>query len=178
MSRMETSALLAENVARIRDQMAQAAAQAGREPHDVQLCAVAKRHPGEVIRLSAPLQIDLFGENRMQEMVSHMQADAYAGKPCHFIGRLQSNKVRRVVGAVRVIESVGTARLLGAINKEAARQGIVQDVREASPEEIAALFSNEEGCGCGSGGCGCSGDEVEEHHHHHNHAGGCGGCGC
>lgn len=60
-------------------------------------------------------------------------------------------------------------------------EGVVQDVREASPEEIAALFSNE-GCGgCGSGGCGCSGDETDEHQHHdhhHNHAGGCGGCGC
>lgn len=61
-------------------------------------------------------------------------------------------------------------------------EGVVQDVREASPEEIAALFSNG-GCGsggCGSGGCGCSGDETDEHQHdhHHNHTGGCGGCGC
>lgn len=60
-------------------------------------------------------------------------------------------------------------------------EGTVQDVREASPEEIAALFSGG-GCGsggCGSGGCGCSGDESDDHaHHHHNHTGGCGGCGC
>lgn len=64
-------------------------------------------------------------------------------------------------------------------------EGEVQEVRDASPEEIAALFSNQgcSGCsGCGDGGgCGCSDeghDHEHEHEHHHHSGGGCGGCGC
>ncbi len=122
------NAVMADNVARIRENMAQAARQAGRAPEEVLLCAVCKGHDADTIKQSAPLAVDLFGENRMQELMAHLEADAFGGKPCHFIGRLQSNKVRRVVGNVAVIESVGTPRLLRAINREAERQGIIQDI--------------------------------------------------
>lgn len=120
--------VLSRNIADIRGQMAEVAAKAGRNPEEVRLCAVAKGHPADLIKLSAQLPVDLFGENRMQEMAAHMEAGAFGDKPCHFIGRLQTNKVRRVVGSAAVIESVGSARLLAAIHLEAARQGIVQDI--------------------------------------------------
>ena len=53
---------------------------------------------------------------------------SYEGKPVHFIGHLQTNKVKMVVGKVDLIQSVDSVRLLEAINKEAAKQGICQDI--------------------------------------------------
>lgn len=122
------TAKLEENIGFIRQQIREAALRAGRDPKDVHLCAAGKTQPSEVIRASAKLDIDLFGENRMQEMRAHMQADAYLGKPVHFIGHLQTNKVRQVVGKAAVIESVGSLRLLDAIDAEAAKQGMTQNI--------------------------------------------------
>ncbi|MDD3573317.1 MAG: YggS family pyridoxal phosphate-dependent enzyme [Eubacteriales bacterium] len=121
-------ALLADRVAAVRFHMAQAAAQAGRRPDEIKLCAACKSRSSEEVRLSAGLEIDLFGENRMQELAAHMADGAYLGKPCHFIGHLQTNKVRRVVGQAAIIESVSSIRLLSAIAAEARKQGIVQDI--------------------------------------------------
>lgn len=121
-------AQLSDRVAEVRYQMGEAAAQAGRDPNDIQLCGVCKGQDAKMIQASALLAIDLFGENRMQELQTHLEANAFHGKPCHFIGHLQTNKVRRVVGSVDVIQSVNSQRLLQAIHQEAARQGMVQDI--------------------------------------------------
>lgn len=119
---------LAQRVAAVREQMAQAARQAGRDPADIHLCAVCKGHASGTVALSADLAIDCFGENRMQEMRVHLDDGAYGGKPCHFIGHLQTNKVRQVVGSASLIQSVDSLRLLRAIGAEAERRGIVQDI--------------------------------------------------
>ncbi len=119
---------IARRVAEVRRKMAEAEARAGRRPGDVLLCAACKARTPEEIRLSAGLQIDLFGENRMQEMRNNQAEGAYLDKPCHFIGHLQTNKVRQVVGAVSMIQSVGSLRLLQAVAREAERRGIRQDV--------------------------------------------------
>lgn len=119
---------MAERVAELRRQMAQAAREAGRAPEDILLCAACKSHGSDIVRQSAALPIDLFGENRMQELVVHLADDAFLGKPCHFIGHLQTNKVRRVVGQVDMIQSVNSHRLLSAIAKAAENQQIVQDI--------------------------------------------------
>ena len=119
---------MAERVAGLRRQMAQAAREAGRTPEDILLCAACKSHGSDIVRQSAALPIDLFGENRMQELLVHLADDAFLGKPCHFIGHLQTNKVRRVVGQVEMIQSVNSHRLLSAIAKAAENQQIVQDI--------------------------------------------------
>ena len=119
---------IALRVAEVRRRMAEAEARAGRRPGQVSLCAACKARTPEEIRFSAGLPIDLFGENRMQEMRNNLEAGAYQGKPCHFIGHLQTNKVRQVVGRAAMIQSVGSLRLLEAIDREAGRQGILQDV--------------------------------------------------
>ena len=72
--------------------------------------------------------VDCCGENRVQELTRKLSENAYSGVPVHFIGHLQTNKVRQVVGKVDLIQSVDSERLLRAIDQEAARQGIVQDV--------------------------------------------------
>ena len=70
----------------------------------------------------------MLGENREQEMTKKLAEHAYDGAPLHFIGHLQRNKVKNVVGKVAMIESVGSLELLSAIDKQAEKLGIVQDI--------------------------------------------------
>ena len=64
----------------------------------------------------------------MQELCANFDAGAYCGKPSHFIGHLQTNKIKKVLGRASLIQSVGSEHLLTAIEKEAAKAGIVQNV--------------------------------------------------
>ena len=112
----------------IREKMAAAARQAGRDPAAVQLCAACKTRTAQTIAASAALPIDVFGENHVQELCANYDAGAYCGKPSHFIGHLQTNKIKKVLGRASLIQSVDSEHLLLAIEKEAAKAGIVQDV--------------------------------------------------
>ncbi len=143
---------IAENIARIREEMAQAAIAAGRNPKDILLCAATKMNGAEAVRAAIAAGVDVCGENRVQELVQKQAQHAYDGAPIHFIGHLQTNKVKQVVGKVDLIQSVDSLRLLQAIQAEAAKQGIRQDIllevnigREESksgfaPEEILPLM--------------------------------------
>ena len=117
-----------ENVRRIRQEIAQAALEVGRNPADIRLCAATKMNDAQAVRRAIAAGVDCCGENRVQELVAKLAENAYAGVPVHFIGHLQTNKVRQVVGQVDLIQSVDSARLLQAINNEAQRRGIVQNV--------------------------------------------------
>ena len=119
---------IAENVARIKQELAAAAIAAGRDPATIQLCAATKMNDADAVRQAIAAGVDCCGENRVQELTKKAAEDAYAGVPVHFIGHLQTNKVKQVVGKVDLIQSVDSLRLMEAINKEAARQGIVQKV--------------------------------------------------
>ena len=117
-----------ENVRRIRQKIARAALAAGRDPSQIQLCAATKMNDAQAVRRAIAAGVDCCGENRVQELAAKQAENAYAGVPVHFIGHLQTNKVRQVVGQVDLIQSVDSARLLQAINNEAQRRGIVQNV--------------------------------------------------
>ena len=117
-----------EAVLAIREKMAAAAREAGRDPAEVQLCAACKTRTAETVAASAALPIDVFGENHVQELCANFDAGAYCGKPSHFIGHLQTNKIKKVLGRASLIQSVGSEHLLTAIEKEAAKAGIVQNV--------------------------------------------------
>ena len=119
---------IAENVARIRREMELAALAAGRDPGSIQLCAATKMNSADAVREAIRAGVDCCGENRVQELTQKLAENAYEGAPVHFIGHLQTNKVRQVVGKVSLIQSVDSDRLLAAISKEAVRQGITQDV--------------------------------------------------
>ena len=119
---------IAENIARIRAQMEAAAIKAGRDPKQIQLCAATKMNDADAVRQAIAAGVDCCGENRVQELVQKSGENAYEGAPVHFIGHLQTNKVKQVVGKVDLIQSVDRMNLLEAIQKEAARQGIFQDV--------------------------------------------------
>jgi len=119
---------IAENVARIRAQMEAAAISCGRDPKEIQLCAATKMNDADAVREAIRAGVDCCGENRVQELTAKLAENAYEGAPVHFIGHLQTNKVRQVVGKVDLIQSVDSERLLRAIDKEAARQGIIQNI--------------------------------------------------
>ncbi len=119
---------LEENVRRVKENIAQAAREVGRDPSEITLVAATKVQTDDTIRAAIAAGITVCGENRVQEMTAHLDADAYAGSALHFIGHLQTNKVNKVVGRVDLIESVGSQHLLEAIDKQAAKLGLIQDI--------------------------------------------------
>ena len=136
---------IAENVARIRSEMEAAALACGRDPKEIQLCAATKMNDADAVRQAIAAGVDCCGENRVQELTVKLAQNAYEGAPVHFIGHLQTNKVKQVVGKVDLIQSVDSERLLRAIDKEASKQGIVQNIllevnvgEEASKSGFAA----------------------------------------
>lgn len=119
---------ISENIAKIRTEIAAAAIAAGRDPSEIQLCAATKMNDAEAVREAIRAGVDCCGENRVQELTAKLADDAYRGAPVHFIGHLQTNKVKQVVGKVDLIQSVDSEHLLDAIDNEARKQGIVQGV--------------------------------------------------
>ena len=119
---------IAENIAAIRSKMDTAAISAGRDPKEILLCAATKMNDAQAVRQAIAGGVDCCGENRVQELNEKLSQDAYRGKPVHFIGHLQTNKVKNVVGKVSLIHSVDSLRLLEAVNREALKQGICQDI--------------------------------------------------
>ena len=124
----QISDTMEERIAAIREKMTAAARAAGRSPQEILLCAASKMQSAETVRAASLLQLDLFGENRVQELVQKLEQNAYGDKPVHFIGHLQTNKVRQVVGAVSLIQSVGSLRLLEAVDKQAALKDLCQPI--------------------------------------------------
>ena len=138
---------IAENIARIRREMEAAAIAAGRDPGSVQLCAATKMNDAGAVREAIRGGVDCCGENRVQELTAKLADDAYRGAPVHFIGHLQTNKVRQVVGKVDLIQRVDSLRLLEAIDREAKKQGIVQQILlevNVGEEESKSGFRTEE----------------------------------
>ena len=138
---------IAENVAVIKSNIVKAALEAGRDPGDILLCAATKTNGADAVRQAIAAGVDCCGENRVQELTAKLAENAYDGAPVHFIGRLQTNKVRQVVGKVSLIHSADRMKLLYAIQEEAVRQGIIQDVLlqiNIGAEESKGGFAPEE----------------------------------
>ena len=119
---------LQENIAAVQSRIDTAALRAGRESGKITLVAATKMQSSQTIRDAIASGIRICGENRVQEMAAHLDDDAYAGARLHFIGHLQTNKVKQVVGRVDLIESVDSERLLEAISKRAVDLELIQDV--------------------------------------------------
>ncbi len=119
---------IAENIAAIRERMAAAARAAGRDPREILLCGASKMNDAQACREAVATGIDCLGENRVQEMTQKLDEHAYDGAPLHFIGVLQKNKVRQVVGRVDLIHSVDSLPLLEEIDKRAGMLDLVQDI--------------------------------------------------
>ncbi len=120
--------MIAENIAKIRENMVRAALAAGRRPEEILLCAATKMNDAARVREAVAAGVDCCGENRVQELTQKLSERAYDGAPVHFIGHLQTNKVKQVVGKVALIQSVDRLELLRCIEHEAEKQGILQDI--------------------------------------------------
>lgn len=120
-------------------------------PEGVALCAVSKFHPIEALKQAYEAGQRVFGESRVQELLAkipQMPADVR----WHFIGHLQTNKVRQIIGHTAMIESVDSERLLRLINSESERAGVTTNILMQlhvaaeetkfgfSPEELIELF--------------------------------------
>ncbi len=115
-------------------------------PHGVSLVAVSKFHPAEAVLEAYAAGQRLFGESRAQELTAKA-ATLPADIRWHFIGHLQTNKVKPVVAAASLIESIDSERLLMAVDREAERQGKRTDVLlqvHVAREETKFGFSPEE----------------------------------
>ena len=147
---------IAENVALVKENIARAARAAGRDPAEIRLVAASKTNDADRVREAIAAGVEICGENRVQEMLEKAAQGAYAGAELHFIGHLQKNKVKQVVGLASLIHSVDSLELLAVIDRCAAARGLVQDVLlevniggEASksgfaPEEIPAALEKAE----------------------------------
>ena len=119
---------VSQHVQSVMERIRQAALAAGREPGEITLCAATKVQTDETIRAAIAAGVRVCGENRVQEMTAKLAEDAYRGAPLHFIGHLQRNKVKQVVGKAALIQSIGSPELLAEVDRQAEKLGIVQDI--------------------------------------------------
>jgi pyridoxal phosphate enzyme, YggS family len=119
---------ISQNISRIREKIDEAAEVSGRKGSDIILVAATKTQDADSVRQAIAGGVDACGENRVQELTEKQLERAYDGAPVHFIGHLQKNKLRKVVGIVDLIESVDSPELLKALSKRACDLNLVQDI--------------------------------------------------
>lgn len=117
-----------ENLKIIRGNIAEAAVKSGREPSEITLLAATKTVPVEVINHSIEMGVGCIGENKVQELCD--KYDEYDLKHCNlqFIGHLQTNKVKFLIGRVSMIQSVDNEKLAKEISRLSEKQNCVTDV--------------------------------------------------
>ncbi|MDR2908944.1 MAG: YggS family pyridoxal phosphate-dependent enzyme [Oscillospiraceae bacterium] len=125
MERSTTS--VAENVKRITHEIAEAAISAGRDPLAIELMAVTKTRTAGEVNEAIEAGVSLLGENRAQELTARYK-DYRGEAKIHFIGHMQTNKVKSVADKVAMIESVDSPRLAKAISDECEKLGIIMDI--------------------------------------------------
>lgn len=134
-----------ENYKRVLFNMEEAARKSGRSMKDIRLLAATKTVPAEVINHAIDSGLTLIGENRVQEYLS--KKDVLHGCEFHFIGRLQTNKVKYLIGSTAMIQSVDTVKLAGEIGRISAKRDVCTDILlevNIGREESKAGFMPEE----------------------------------
>ena len=119
---------IAENLAQVKARVAAAAKACGRDENDILLIGATKMNDAQRVREAVAAGLPACGENRVQELRDKNALGAYEGSELHFIGTLQKNKVKYLVGVVKLIHSVDRVELMQAIDKQAQKLGIIQDI--------------------------------------------------
>jgi len=117
-----------EKLSEVNDRIRLAAESAGVDAESIVLVGATKTNDASRVREAIAAGLKVCGENRVQEMLEKEAQAAYEGAELHFIGHLQKNKVKNVVGLVSLIQSVDSHALMDEIEKQAAKLGLVQDV--------------------------------------------------
>jgi len=110
------------------ERIEKACSRAGRNPKNVKLLGASKTVPPEKIRKFYECGLRTFGENRVQEFVKKFEELSDLSIDWHFIGRLQTNKVKYLMGKVSLIHSLDRESLADEIEKRAKKAGVVQEV--------------------------------------------------
>ncbi|MDJ0341077.1 YggS family pyridoxal phosphate-dependent enzyme [Streptomyces sp. H10-C2] len=119
----ERKAQLAANLARVEERIAAACETAGRDRKDVTLIVVTKTYPADDVRILSELGVRHVAENRDQDAAPKAAACADLPLSWHFVGQLQTNKVRSVVSYADIVHSVDRLRLVGALSAAAVAAG-------------------------------------------------------
>ncbi len=119
---------LKENIQQVKLRIQQAAQKAGRSPDEIHLVAASKMNSAERVQAAIQNGISIAGENRVQELLEKYEQGAYEGAQLHFIGTLQTNKIKYLIGKTALIQSVSSEKLGRAIAREAEKKGICQDI--------------------------------------------------
>lgn len=116
-----------DNLAAIRYNISEAAAKCGRDEKDIRIMAVTKTVAPETVNRAVSLGLDLLGENRVQEFLSKQEAYDRSAE-VHFIGHLQTNKVKYIIVPMTMIQSVDSLKLAQEINRQAIAHNKVMDI--------------------------------------------------
>jgi pyridoxal phosphate enzyme (YggS family) len=116
------------NLSEVRERIDAACKKVGREEPVTMLAAVKYAEPAEIEYLYRELGVKAVGENRVQQMLEHMESIDCEGLEFHFIGTLQTNKVKYIIDKVKMIHSLDSLKLAAEIDKQAKKHGIVMDV--------------------------------------------------
>ena len=119
---------ISENTASVLARVTAAALAAGRDPAEITVVAASKMNDAGRVREAFAAGIGVFGENRVQEMLEKNRLGAYDGARLHYIGRLQRNKVRQVVGTAELIHSADSLPLIAEIDRCAGKNSLIQDI--------------------------------------------------
>ena len=119
---------VSQNIAKVREEIANACARAGRTPESIRLVAVSKHQSTERIAEAIKAGIFTFGENHAQELTEKKTFFEQQGCKVHFIGQLQTNKIKYVCGFADMIESVDRQNLAMQLHQKAETRGVVQDI--------------------------------------------------
>ncbi len=114
---------IGENLARVREQIAAAAARSGRSPNDIELVAVSKAHPAEKVQAAVEAGQLLFGESRVQEARAKIPL-LPSRLRWHFIGHLQKNKIRHALPLFELFHGIGSLALAEDMQRIADEEGM------------------------------------------------------
>ena len=117
-----------ENYLNVKNEIKTIAENCGRNPHDILLVAVSKKHTCEIINKGIAAGIEILGENYIQEATDKIELIGNKTVSWHFIGHLQSNKAKYAVKYFDLIHSVDTIKLAREINKQAKKINKIQNI--------------------------------------------------
>ena len=116
------------NLADVRSKIDEASRRIGREEPVMMLAAIKYAEPAEIEYLYHNAGVKQVGENRVQQLLEHREAIDCVGLEFHFIGTLQTNKVKYIIDKVKMIHSLDSLKLAAEIDKQAAKHGLIMDV--------------------------------------------------
>ena len=119
---------IGDNIKRVREKIARAALEAGRNHADIKLMAVTKTVPTADILTAISAGVTLIGENRVQELLLKNDSLSQAGAEIHLIGHLQGNKVSKIIGKAAMIQSVDSIQIASEIDKRSEQACLVTDI--------------------------------------------------